>query len=222
MSEHGEGCRCSPALVRPLKAGERLVVHVGRDVDEPEARAMVAAIAEWEAGPPQALVLGAGIGAYVVSPGQVAARAPVERTKVYVAGPYGAREQLRQVRERLRAHGHVVSSSWMDEDHEVTAGTQGAAVDLPTATVAGYAATDLLEVGDADVLVLFTAASVGVEGGGGRHVETGYALAKGVQVVVVGEPENVFHRLPLVASVGGVGELVAWIDGYTDPADEGL
>jgi nucleoside 2-deoxyribosyltransferase len=34
--------------------------------------------------------------------------------------------------------------------------------------------------------------------GGGRHVEFGYALAKGKRVVVIGERENVFHHHPSV------------------------
>ncbi len=58
----------------------------------------------------------------------------------------------------------------------------------------------------ADVLVLLTGAALGLTpdecGSGGRHVETGYALAKDKWVVVVGEAENIFHR------VGGYGCLV--------------
>lgn len=119
---------------------------------------------------------------------------PYART-IYIAGPYGARDQLRVYRDELRASGARVTSSWLDEDHEITAGTQGAATALSDEAVLEHASLDLREIECADVLILFTAAYVGCEGGGGRHVETGYAIAHGVPVIVVGEPENVFHRL---------------------------
>ena len=62
---------------------------------------------------------------------------------------------------------------------------------------------DLNDVVRSDLLILFTAAFVGIEGGGGRHVETGWALAHGVPIIVVGQPENVFHRMKVVHR-GGV------------------
>lgn len=115
--------------------------------------------------------------------------------KVYVAAPYGARDEVRQVITPLFAqHDLQYTSSWLDEEHEITPGVEGAATDLADATVEEHVEGDFNDIHDAQVLLLFTAAAVGKEGGGGRHVETGYALALGMTVVVVGEPENVFHR----------------------------
>ena len=114
---------------------------------------------------------------------------------VYLAAPYGARQRVREYAAELRAAGHTVTSSWLDETHEINAGTQAAATSLPDETVSAHAAQDMEDIDGSDALVLFTAKSLGVEGGGGRHVETGYALAKGLPVFVVGDPENVFHRL---------------------------
>jgi nucleoside 2-deoxyribosyltransferase len=119
--------------------------------------------------------------------------------KVYLAAPYGARETIRGLAEEITRIGFTVTASWLQETHEINDGTQGAAVALDPAQVAVHAATDLRDIDNSDLLVLFTAANVGVEGGGGRHVETGYAIAKGLPVLVVGEPENVFHRLPAKA-----------------------
>jgi nucleoside 2-deoxyribosyltransferase len=114
---------------------------------------------------------------------------------VYLAAPYGSRDTIAGYAAELTSIGITVTSSWLAEKHEINDGTQGAATALSDDQVADHANTDLREVRDSDVLVLFTAAAVGVEGGGGRHVETGAALALGKPVLVVGEPENVFHRL---------------------------
>lgn len=123
--------------------------------------------------------------------------------KVYLAAPYGSRDTLRDYRDQLTRVGFTVTSSWLTETHDINEGTQGAATALPDAQVAQHAIDDLRDIDKSDLLVLFTAASVGVEGGGGRHVETGYALAKigAGHVIVVGKPENVFHRLKGVVVV---------------------
>lgn len=123
---------------------------------------------------------------------------------VYLAAPYGAREMIRAYADELRGQGIRVTSSWLDEQHDINPGTQGAAVALSDQQVDQHAQTDIREVRGSDLLVLFTAAAVGVEGGGGRHVETGIALALGKPVVVVGAPENVFHR------TAGVVVLPTW------------
>lgn len=114
--------------------------------------------------------------------------------KIYLAAPYGSRETIRTCAAEARSIGITVTSSWLDEDHEINAGTEGAAPALTDEQVDQHAQTDIREVRDSDLLVLFTAAYVGTEGGGGRHVETGIALALNTPVLVVGEPENVFHR----------------------------
>ncbi len=123
--------------------------------------------------------------------------------KVYLAAPYGSRDAIRQYADQLTRIGFKVTSTWLDETHDINEGTQGAAADLPDAQVDKHARDDMRDIDRSDLLVLFTAASVGAEGGGGRHVETGYALAKiGPRyVIVVGEPENVFHRLTSVTCV---------------------
>lgn len=114
--------------------------------------------------------------------------------KVYLAAPYGSRDTIRTYAAELREVGITVTSSWLNEQHEINPGTEGAATALSDEQVSQHAQTDIREVRNSDLLVLFTAAAVGVEGGGGRHVETGVALALRKPVLIVGEPENVFHR----------------------------
>lgn len=131
--------------------------------------------------------------------------APILRA--YLAAPYAARDRVRDYAEDLVRLGIDVVASWLDEEHEINAGSTGAATALDPAEVARHAATDLDDIERCDVLVLFTGNFLERLGfhrdalhTGGRHVETGYALAKGVPVIVLGEPENVFHRLDRIHS----------------------
>lgn len=125
--------------------------------------------------------------------------------KVYLAAPYAARETIREYGQQLTRVGFTVTASWLNETHEIHKGTAGAASDLPDEQVAKHASDDLRDIDGSDLLVTFAANSLdlpdGFGGSGGRHVETGYAIAIGMPVLVVGEPENVFHRLPRVCSI---------------------
>ena len=118
-------------------------------------------------------------------------------TAVYLAGPYAARARLNVFAEDLRAMLVEVTASWLNETHDITPGTVNAATDLSDADVAKHASDDLDDIGNADLLILITATVAGVPNAtsGGRHVETGFALAMPIPVLVVGQPENVFHRL---------------------------
>lgn len=140
--------------------------------------------------------------------------------KVYFAAPYAARDVVAGHVDDLDALGLGVKccSSWLTETQPIDAGTTGAATSLEERVVNEHALADLEDVRAADVLVVFTAASLGLEleetASGGRHVETGYALALGRPVVVVGEAENIFHRSQLVwrvddwsAAAGVVGAM---------------
>jgi hypothetical protein len=53
-------------------------------------------------------------------------------------------------------------------------------------------------VNGADVVINFTEPPRSKANRGGRHVEYGIALAKGLRVIVVGYRENIFHWLPMV------------------------
>lgn len=118
--------------------------------------------------------------------------------RAYLAAPYAARAQVRQYADELEAIGYTVTSTWLTEDHEINAGTVGAATALADTDVDQHANTDFADIRRSDVLVLITECVAelvdGTATNGGRHVETGFAIALGKPVVVVGTPENVFHR----------------------------
>lgn len=140
---------------------------------------------------------------------------------VYMAGPYAARDLLGTYARELERVGYRVGTRWLREDHSITPENEGAAVGLADAQAAGHASDDLEDVKRADILVAFTAASVLPEDerqrrgtSGGRHIETGYAMALDKAIFLVGEPENVFHRLPWVIRCAdwptALAELQAW------------
>ncbi len=124
--------------------------------------------------------------------------------RIYVAGAYALRDQLRAVAAQLTTDGHVITSTWLQGTHPITAGTVAAGLDHGIAYITSSSAEDLAGIRSSDVLLLFTGNAMremepGIDEArlhtGGRHVETGYALALGKRIVVVGEPENIFHRL---------------------------
>jgi nucleoside 2-deoxyribosyltransferase len=118
-------------------------------------------------------------------------------SNIYLAAPAAAREPVRSVAEYLTELGHIVTSSWLfDERTSInTAPTES------DERVRFLVERDLDDIARAKLVVLFSSdwcARLGFlpqqTTSGGRHIETGYALALGKQVIVVGQPENIFHR----------------------------
>jgi hypothetical protein len=104
-------------------------------------------------------------------------------TKIYIAAKFGARERLRAVRDAIHAQGHgQVISSWLDAENEV---------DTHTAQ-AREGQRDYLEVVRADLVIVDTSEPTRR---GGREVELGIALGRGIDSWVVGRRVNVFHYL---------------------------
>lgn len=101
--------------------------------------------------------------------------------KVYIAAPYEQRDQAVAIMRYLESQDFTITSRWLREQQAETAEA---------------AAHDLLDIDEADVLLLVNHAAWSDRGTGGRHVETGYALALGKRIVVFGVISNIFHRLP--------------------------
>jgi nucleoside 2-deoxyribosyltransferase len=116
--------------------------------------------------------------------------------KVYLAAPFGDRPKMERVADLLKTKGFEIVSRW------VYGGETGM-------TRQQIAVLDLADVEIADVVVSFTFPRGTPFTGGGRHVEFGYALARGKQLVLIGERENVFHHFPNVSAFPSVD---AWLD----------
>jgi len=105
--------------------------------------------------------------------------------KIYLASNYSTWPQMQEHAKVLKELGHEVTSEWIN-------GTHGAD------DHADYARIDLRDLEVADAVIFFSESPDGSRTRGGKHVEFGYALAKGKHIFLVGRFHNVFHHLPNV------------------------
>lgn len=115
--------------------------------------------------------------------------------QVYFAGPYLWKEYIEVCAvEFERKLGVGITSSWLGESHAPTVQLE----DVPFDDNVKYALQDMRDIDRADAFVLFAVPATDTPiPRAGRHVEFGYALAKGLPIYVVGlEKENIFHYLP--------------------------
>lgn len=113
--------------------------------------------------------------------------------KIYIAAPFALRGQAAEIAQHLGALGHRVTSRWITDDSE-TIGDE-------------WARKDLADVAEANLLLAFNPMEWKNIGTGGRHVELGYALALGKQVVIFGVRSNIFHHLSDVRVIGRLEDL---------------
>lgn len=114
---------------------------------------------------------------------------------VYLAGRFSRKDELACYAQDLERNGFVVTSRWLTGAHD---GTTTNEADIPMDELATFAREDMEDIDRADMLIAFTEDPGSGPARGGRHVEAGYALAKGKMLVVVGARENVFYCLPNV------------------------
>lgn len=111
-------------------------------------------------------------------------------TSIYIAGSSSLQGPLREAATILEIAGHKITSRWLDSPVGV-----GTVPELDDDAVTFLAVRDLADIQLADVFMMFVPWEDGAHyHTGGRHVETGYALALDKTVIVVGEPENIFQR----------------------------
>lgn len=120
--------------------------------------------------------------------------------RVYLSGQFEDGPALRRQRHDLLSSGIHVTSRWLDAESFVPATASADEAGAP-ARLASIASQDIEDIHSADVVVVFNPREASSIGRGGRHVETGYALALGKQVIVVGVRSNVFHWLPEVTVI---------------------
>jgi hypothetical protein len=122
--------------------------------------------------------------------------------KIYVA----SRSQTagRKIGDLVRSAGHVIVARWLDEP-----GYEGLPADETRRR--RVAVENLTDVRSADLLIL-RAEPDGSFVPGGKHVESGAALALGIPVIVLGPPENVFHWHPLVVLAADEAEMLKRIE----------
>ena len=115
--------------------------------------------------------------------------------KLYLAAPYGDRLQLKEKADELTALGFEITSRWVHGEHDLGRS-------IPD--FRRYAKEDWVDIIQADALVVFIPQEPERKilepypTTGGHHVELGIALATGKEILLVGQPANIFHLLPQI------------------------
>ena len=134
--------------------------------------------------------------------------AAVPTPSIYLSGQFEDAPTLRRIRDELAAAGVHVTSRWLEGGSAVPATARAHEQDA-AARLAAIARQDMEDIDAADIVVVFNPPEACNVGRGGRHVETGYALARGKRIVVVGARGNVFHWLPDITMVPDWNGLLA-------------
>lgn len=125
--------------------------------------------------------------------------------KVYLAAPFARQAEMIEYARELQDMGIEVTSRWLHEGESLNDRGEAIKQSIPDHIAAQH---DLEDIDRADVMIQFTEPPASSREStqfftrynprGGRHVEFGYALAKGKQLWVIGYRENIFHHLPNV------------------------
>ena len=120
--------------------------------------------------------------------------------RIYLAGRYSRREELCLYRDEAQSLGYVVTSRWLDGEHQLHPHPEKVdGHDGQTPFEAEpFARDDFHDVLRADIVILFTEPPRSTASRGGRHVEFGIGLAARKELWIVGPRENVFHTLHFV------------------------
>jgi hypothetical protein len=111
--------------------------------------------------------------------------------RLYLAGRFEDQGPLRVIRDRLQSMGHIVTSNWLDVTPEVPEGWSESSYYWENALL------DLMDLKEADVIVLWTANGIK----GGAATEYGYVLGRNscvsppTALYIVGPKTSVFHEL---------------------------
>lgn len=134
--------------------------------------------------------------------------------KVYIAARFSRQHEVAACADSLEAAGITVTSRWFRGGHEWV-GTPDE--EIPVERNAQFAVEDLEDLNAADVLVCLTESPRSGPARGGRHVEFGYALAKGMPTLCVEHRENVFYCLPQVVYVSDWPSAFNWLTNVARP-----
>ena len=125
---------------------------------------------------------------------------------IYLASTYSNHPEMREWKETLAKAGYTVTSRWITGEDEPFEGTKNPEMNHTFAT------HDLEDLENSDIAIFDCRPETHGKGQGGRHVEFGFALCEEMPVIIIGEPENVFHYLNRVIVVKDLEEAITIID----------
>lgn len=120
-------------------------------------------------------------------------------TTVYLACRYGRRQRARDMADEITAAGIAVTSRWLGPEGDPPPDEYSPF--LVDRYRARQAEIDLEDVSNADCLLLVSerfciSSPIGAADDAGRHFAAGGAAALCKPIVLLGEPESIFHLLP--------------------------
>jgi len=121
--------------------------------------------------------------------------------KIYLCAQFSEQYIMQTWRTILTHAGHNVTSRWLDVEE--------ADEKKPSKKVTNAALIDMADIDKAEIIISKTINRGELFTGGGRHIEFGYAFAKGKKLINVGGYESVFHHLPDVVTVPTIEDAIA-------------
>lgn len=128
--------------------------------------------------------------------------------RIYLAARYQQHPEMQRIATVLMQQGHEITSRWIWGTY---ASYDASLLDPCQRTLTQtFAAHDMEDLLAAECLIGF-AEKPGVISRGGRHVEWGMAVAWGKRLILIGEPEHLFHCLAQV-EIYACLEDICWDD----------
>ena len=114
--------------------------------------------------------------------------------KAYIAARFSRLKEMKALIPLFQEYNISVCSRWLQEtvSPDVTLSELSPIYHGKTAEI------DIEDIDACDIFVFFSEDPLVGVPRGGRHVEFGYALAKGKRISVIGQEENTFHYLPQI------------------------
>lgn len=135
--------------------------------------------------------------------------------KIYLASRFSRRHECHDLGKELEKYGFGIVSRWTlpDSNHVVPVGMSQQAADAERER---FAVEDLEDIDRCDCIVSLMEPKARNNTRGGRHVEFGYAIGRGKELVVIGCKETVFHHHPQVRHFDDVAEYLCHVEDTFD------
>lgn len=130
-----------------------------------------------------------------------------KQIKAYIAAGYSRKEEVAVVAKELESIGVVVISKW----HKERAKPQTSLSDCTESFLRRNAKKDIRELTEANYFVMLSVNPDIPFKRGGSCVENGFAIAKGLPVLVIGPKQHIFHYLPGVKRVDTIEQAKRWL-----------
>ena len=115
--------------------------------------------------------------------------------KVYLAGPYEYQKQLQTTRDLFQTKKNLfqITSRWLDQK-EYRPSSENLAIS---------ANKNYEDINASRVLIVLNPSGWENQGTGGRHIEVGYALGRGIPVINYGYTLTAMYHHPLIVHMDG-------------------